>query len=71
MCTTTRATHHTHAFRIDILAIFQHPVEQNVSTGSLIDVGTTAMMVTHLFLALAPAIQVEINADSTHTSQGA
>ena len=73
MCTTARATHHAHTCRVDVFAVFQHIVEQDVTAGGLIDVGTAGVVSlgSHFLLALAPTVQVEIYADGTHTCQRA
>ena len=49
----------------------EHPVEQDIATGSLIDVGTAAMVIAYFLLALAPAVEVEVYTDSPHAGQGA
>ena len=69
MCTTTRAAHHAHTFCVDILTVLQHPVQEDVATGSLIDMSPTAMMVAHLFLTLSPSIEVEVYTDGTHAGE--
>ena len=73
MRAATRATHHAHTLWVDILAMGQHPVEQDIATGSLIDVGTTRVVssLAYLLFAFTPAIEVKIDADSTHTGQRA
>ena len=71
MRTATRATHHTYTLRVDVFAVLEHPVQENVATGCLIDMGATTMMVAYFFLTLSPSVEVEVYADGTHTSQGA
>ena len=73
MRTATRTAHHANALSINIFAMRQHPVEKDIATSSLIDVGTTGVMrcLTYLLLTFAPTIDVEVDTDGTHTSQGA
>ena len=71
MRTATRATHHTYTLRVDVLAVLEHPVQENVATGCLIDMGATTMMVAYFFLTLSPSVEVEVYADGTHAGEGA
>ena len=73
MCTTARATHDANAFGVNVLMVFEHPIEQNIATSGLIDVGARGMMgcFAHFLFALAPTVKVEIDTDGAHTSQGA
>ena len=71
MGTAAAAAHHAYTLSVYVLAMTQHPVQEYVAAGCLIDMGTTGVVgvCTDLLLALAPSVEVEIYADGAHTSQ--
>ena len=71
MGAAARAAHHTHTGGVNILAVLEHIVQENVSAGSLIDMGAAGVVSigSYFFLALAPAIEVEVYADCSHAGQ--
>ena len=54
---------------VDVLAVFEHPVEELQPAGCLEDVCTGGVVVADLVCGLSVAVEVEIDADGSHACE--